>query len=104
MNRTGSAAVAGAVLKVSVSESPGTLNWKTVLSSRLFKSALKRLKLDPGIVLCAALMEFHSSPIARYSKVRLLFSEAIQLITIEDARSEEHTSELQSRGHIVCRL
>src|SRR5690625_5718871 len=29
-----------------------------------------------------------------------------QEITVEDApfRSEEHTSELQSRGHIVCRL
>src|SRR5690625_5472684 len=23
---------------------------------------------------------------------------------VEDARSEEHTSELQSRGHLVCRL
>src|SRR5690625_5557350 len=23
---------------------------------------------------------------------------------IDDARSEEHTSELQSRGHLVCRL
>src|SRR5690625_7468899 len=25
-------------------------------------------------------------------------------ITDEEARSEEHTSELQSRGHLVCRL
>src|SRR5690625_6200435 len=24
--------------------------------------------------------------------------------TISDGRSEEHTSELQSRGHLVCRL
>src|SRR5690625_6586104 len=24
--------------------------------------------------------------------------------TIKDGRSEEHTSELQSRGHLVCRL
>src|SRR5207253_8128557 len=24
--------------------------------------------------------------------------------TMPDARSEEHTSELQSRGHLVCRL
>src|SRR5690625_6876434 len=41
--------------------------------------------------------------------------ELIQLVTINDAsalspgkvqytRSEEHTSELQSRGHLVCRL
>src|SRR5690625_6134609 len=27
-----------------------------------------------------------------------------QLEAMEDARSEEHTSELQSRGHLVCRL
>src|SRR5690625_7196652 len=94
MSCLGSGAVARAILKVYVSESPGTLNWKTVLSSRLFKSALKRLKLDPGIVLCAALMEFHSSPIARYSKVRLLFSEAIQLITIEDAGSSFHSRQM----------
>src|SRR5690625_4727006 len=26
------------------------------------------------------------------------------LFTIDPARSEEHTSELQSRGHLVCRL
>src|SRR5690625_5501503 len=25
-------------------------------------------------------------------------------ILVEDERSEEHTSELQSRGHLVCRL
>src|SRR5690625_6778401 len=25
-------------------------------------------------------------------------------IKVEDERSEEHTSELQSRGHLVCRL
>src|SRR5690625_6441977 len=27
-----------------------------------------------------------------------------QLIIVESVRSEEHTSALQSRGHIVCRL
>src|SRR5690625_7098415 len=26
------------------------------------------------------------------------------LFELEEARSEEHTSELQSRGHLVCRL
>src|SRR5690625_6678748 len=29
---------------------------------------------------------------------------AYKLIGIDDKRSEEHTSELQSRGHLVCRL
>src|SRR5439155_3595366 len=31
------------------------------------------------------------------------FAERI-LVRHEDSRSEEHTSELQSRGHLVCRL
>src|SRR5690625_5592266 len=26
------------------------------------------------------------------------------VISVDDIRSEEHTSELQSRGHLVCRL
>src|SRR5690625_897695 len=29
---------------------------------------------------------------------------AVSTITKEEIRSEEHTSELQSRGHLVCRL
>src|SRR5690625_6649294 len=28
----------------------------------------------------------------------------LQLFQVEKERSEEHTSELQSRGHLVCRL
>src|SRR5437870_11559624 len=27
-----------------------------------------------------------------------------RVVTGDDSRSEEHTSELQSRGHLVCRL
>src|SRR5690625_6809202 len=34
----------------------------------------------------------------------LLKQKSAQIITLEDPRSEEHTSELQSRGHLVCRL
>src|SRR5437870_6961042 len=30
--------------------------------------------------------------------------EALDLAEMEKVRSEEHTSELQSRGHLVCRL
>src|ERR1041385_8637112 len=35
---------------------------------------------------------------------RVLFVVRIELVAARDARSEEHTSELQSRLHIVCRL
>src|SRR5207253_9064614 len=30
--------------------------------------------------------------------------QGVVAVTIHSARSEEHTSELQSRGHLVCRL
>src|SRR5690625_5653796 len=33
-----------------------------------------------------------------------LFIPTTILLKIEQGRSEEHTSELQSRGHLVCRL
>src|SRR5439155_12755314 len=32
------------------------------------------------------------------------FRDAVNLADGDSARSEEHTSELQSRGHLVCRL
>src|SRR5690625_5130509 len=35
---------------------------------------------------------------------RNLFDEAGKMKGIHGERSEEHTSELQSRGHLVCRL
>src|SRR5439155_23453393 len=33
-----------------------------------------------------------------------LFLENILFVRVYEIRSEEHTSELQSRGHLVCRL
>src|SRR5690625_1139727 len=36
-------------------------------------------------------------------RLRRLFIR-LPLIDVDDYRSEEHTSELQSRGHLVCRL
>src|SRR2546422_6882866 len=38
------------------------------------------------------------------SATRILHSRARRAAAGEDARSEEHTSELQSRLHLVCRL
>src|SRR5690625_6847900 len=51
--------------------------------------ALFGIAVDDGVVM------------ATYLKQR--FAEA-STRTIEEIRSEEHTSELQSRGHLVCRL
>src|SRR5690625_6092714 len=33
-----------------------------------------------------------------------LLADHFQQLTAQEERSEEHTSELQSRGHLVCRL
>src|SRR5690625_5441850 len=35
---------------------------------------------------------------------KLVSTPAIHLVHTRSSRSEEHTSELQSRGHLVCRL
>src|SRR5207253_10147819 len=44
------------------------------------------------------------SKVAEQSLVANPFGPAARLAAIRLARSEEHTSELQSRGHLVCRL
>src|SRR5437870_8003496 len=42
--------------------------------------------------------------ITNYTDVHPLFGTLEDLDTLLQQRSEEHTSELQSRGHLVCRL
>src|SRR5439155_21577618 len=39
-------------------------------------------------------------------RLEIALEHAVELVTLarRDTRSEEHTSELQSRGHLVCRL
>src|SRR3989475_937504 len=39
-----------------------------------------------------------------YAALNELNSPALKIITVEDPRSEEHTSELQSQSNLVCRL
>src|SRR5690625_5524301 len=38
------------------------------------------------------------------SRARFALCSTIKMVTPSALRSEEHTSELQSRGHLVCRL
>src|SRR5690554_7074428 len=45
------------------------------------------------------------TPNTEYAKARQALTEALGEVEFEvDERSEEHTSELQSRPHLVCRL
>src|SRR5690625_5515843 len=66
--------------------------------------------------ICSARVEFENGAVANLTasrislknmrKMRLFQSNAYISIDFleKNARSEEHTSELQSRGHLVCRL
>src|SRR2546422_3113515 len=59
----------------------------------LFRSRrIKRLQIGEKIL--------HRHPIGHL----LVFGNVSDLMTVEYFRSEEHTSELQSRLHLVCRL
>src|SRR5690625_6143502 len=55
----------------------------------------------------AGLLSRHADPTHRQKVDYRLTEAAIQLVPVLAVlgdRSEEHTSELQSRGHLVCRL
>src|SRR5437870_9288266 len=43
-------------------------------------------------------------PLAEVVVVPSVIPDALSRVILEALRSEEHTSELQSRGHLVCRL
>src|SRR5690625_5537493 len=45
-----------------------------------------------------------TEPKVNFPAVMARIQEIITAIEPNDSRSEEHTSELQSRGHLVCRL
>src|SRR5439155_18673157 len=66
--------------------------------------ALRLLRLRPvGLALRAEHVLYSLCASCRLQVPRLRHPESFQLSPIA-SRSEEHTSELQSRGHLVCRL
>src|SRR3989442_8416150 len=60
----------------------------------LFRSVVHALRLDAGRVLQREL------PVG----VAAVDDDVARLAELDELRSEEHTSELQSRPHLVCRL
>src|SRR5690625_5632364 len=64
---------------------------------RMRRTAAPWLLLSPALVLLAVLLLW---PLIRVLNLSLQDYELRNLLQ----RSEEHTSELQSRGHLVCRL
>src|SRR5690625_6119209 len=70
---------------------------------RLSSAVLERAALYPGQVDTDAFIAVHRPQWDRLQELtrsRTLDAEGVD----ELMRSEEHTSELQSRGHLVCRL
>src|SRR5439155_9546388 len=81
------------------------LESRIILQSFDFRTLHAMASLAPKIRL-SALYENGSESfveIARRAGARIVSPEK-SLVTPEKVRSEEHTSELQSRGHVVCRL
>src|SRR6266508_6393959 len=62
-----------------------------------------RVSFDPSLTTNADAFALHDLP-AQYHPEKLRRGEPHLLLVATDGRSEEHTSELQSRGHLVCRL
>src|ERR1039458_3546359 len=52
----------------------------------------ERIEIDPFVGVCVTAIEDPGHPLA------------VKLLAFADRRSEEHTSELQSLRHLVCRL
>src|SRR5690625_6855136 len=78
-------------------------SYRAISSSNNFRS---KLKCSPAVCFCVF---NHLHTLTCYDHIPVLafgcwnkFTQIFQALLIR--RSEEHTSELQSRGHLVCRL
>src|SRR5690625_7024709 len=67
------------------------------------KERLRSLARDLGLVTTGS-SDYHGSGKPNLLGENLTAPEVLEFIEAEGTRSEEHTSELQSRGHLVCRL
>src|SRR6266508_542599 len=73
-----------------------------VTSSRYLRYAVLGVSLATATTTVTTL--FSSQPTGVYSASSGLLGVAGGMLLLPNRRSEEHTSELQSRGHLVCRL
>src|SRR5437870_13543282 len=73
---------------------------------RLKKDGLVIVKSDGRIQLTSGGRQIAERTIFRHHLIERMLSEIFGMAWYEvhEDRSEEHTSELQSRGHLVCRL
>src|SRR5690625_1319440 len=57
---------------------------------------------EGDIVVNTGMWTLHSTRLLQHSKA--MYGKGETFVVYHNIRSEEHTSELQSRGHLVCRL
>src|SRR5690625_7090266 len=75
----------------------GVLDASVNLATEKATVTLDGAKVQPGSVL-ATIEGSGYTPVTAHASL------AVRGMTCANCRSEEHTSELQSRGHLVCRL
>src|SRR3712207_8017616 len=68
----------------------------------LFRSFSRTLLIASGRVTVVGARPLYANPLPRYPAARAGLRAALQRFV--EGRSEEHTSELQSRQYLVCRL
>src|SRR5690625_5389781 len=61
--------------------------------------------INPGVVAVLATFGYKNVPVSKKPIIGVIATGS-ELLDVDEElqRSEEHTSELQSRGHLVCRL
>src|SRR5690625_934368 len=82
-----------------INEWPRSLVYPGFLSPVLLSTGIQR----PFSLICTPMRADQAARDIRKKKVEHISDQA-QRAKIGQIRSEEHTSELQSRGHLVCRL
>src|SRR3712207_7064972 len=89
---------------------PYTTLFRSIVTSLALSADEARVLagLESGSALLIGLHDGHIAPAFRVGRRRILrvaFCEDRRAVVVcPDARSEEHTSELQSRPYLVCRL
>src|SRR5690625_5565461 len=98
------------MVKLNVDPSPGELSthMRPPISSARRLLMLRPSPVPPNRLVVDASTCVKESNISSRRSFGMLIPESTtskrRMHTPSDARSEEHTSELQSRGHLVCRL